>query len=217
MNSNKPVTRKTCCWELDPLEKETVNGIFKAILEFERAPKIQELQSSLKKPADEIIRVIDGLEEKDLLLRKKGTQEIISIYPVSLKPTQHQVILENGKKLFAMCALDAVGIPSLFNLNARVNSRCEWCTEKISIEIKDIEIAAKSHPHILIWNTDEIIIPAAETCCPLVNFFCTQEHLKEWEGKNPDISKIGKGIPLEKAYPENRDRWKRYGEMIGIR
>jgi hypothetical protein len=217
MNSNKPVTRKTCCWELNPLEKETLRAMFLAILELGRAPTIEELQLKMEKTTEEIIHILDELEQKDVLLRRKGTQEIVSIYPVSLTSTEHQVIFEDGKKLFAMCALDAVGIPSLFKINARVDSRCEWGTEKTFIEIRDEKIAAKSHPDILIWNTDEIIIPAAETCCPLMNFFCTEEHLKKWESKNSELSKIGQGILLEQAYPENKDRWKRYGEMIGIR
>ena len=217
VNPKKPVTRKSCCWELNPSEKEILRAIFSTILELRKALPIEVLKLKTKKSADEIIRILDELEQKDVLLRNKGTQEIVSIYPISLTPTNHQVILEDGNRLFAMCALDAVGLPNLFNKNAEVISQCEWCKQKINLEIKNGQLTKKSHPDIHIWNTKDIVMPAAKTCCPLVNFFCSEKHLKEWENKNSDLSKKGEDLVLEKAYPENRDRWKSYAEMIGIR
>jgi len=217
MNKNKPTWKKQACSELTPSEKEALAYIFKTILELGKAPTIEELRLSLKKSANGIIHVLDKLEEKDLLLRKKGTQQIVTIYPLSLTPTKHQVVQEDGKNLFAMCAVDALGVPNMLNRNAKVISQCEWCKQKITIEIKNGQVATKSHPHILIWNPKRQEIPAAKTCCPMVNFFCSNDHLREWQDRNPDLLKKGQGALLGQAYPCIKECWKSYGERIRIR
>jgi hypothetical protein len=217
MNTDIFPAREECLCEVTPWQKEVLGAVFKAILKFRRAPTVEELTLSLKKSADHIIRVFDSLEEKDLLLRNKGTQQIASIYPLSLAPTKHQVVLEDGKKLFAMCAIDALGVANMFNLNVKTVSQCKWCQQTISIEIKNGEIATKSHPQILIWSPKRRETPAAEACCPLVNFFCSREHLRKWQDKNSELAKEGHSALLEQAYPCIKERWKRYGEAIGVR
>jgi hypothetical protein len=217
MNTDIFPQREECSCEITPSQKEVLRGIFMAILKFKRAPRVEELTLSLKKSADDIIRVLDSLEEIDLLVRSKGTQHIVSIYPLSLAPTKHQVVLKDGKKLFAMCAIDALGVANMFNINVEAISQCEWCQQTIDIEIKNGEVVTKSHPQILIWSPRQRETPAAKTCCPLVNFFCSGEHLKEWQDKNTDLAKKGHSALLDQAYPEIKDRWKRYGQTIGIR
>jgi len=216
MNRNKPALKKQRCCELTPLESKALGVAFKAILESGRAPTTKKLGLSMKKSTNGIIRILNKLEDKDLLLRRKGTQEIVSIYPLSLVSTKHKIILGDGKKLFAMCAVDALGTPNMFNRNAVVISQCELCKQKITIQIKNGEIFTKSHPHILIWSPKREETPAAETCCPLVNFFCSNQHLREWEERKPDLSKKGHSILLEQAYPRIKECWRDYGEEIGV-
>ncbi len=217
MDTAESKSRKQRCHELTSSEKQALREIFKAILKSGRAPTAGELEQALNKPAGSIIGVLDALQEKDLLLRREETQEIISIYPFSLTPTGHRVILEDGKQLFAMCAVDAVGVASMFDKDLRVVSECGWCKQEIGIEIKNGEIIEKSHPHILIWNIEAQQGPAAETCCPMINFFCSSEHFAQWENANPDLSKVGQRDLLEQAYQDIKERWKSYGERVGVR
>ena len=217
MNREQSAPKKQGCHELTSFEKRALSQIFKVILRSGRVPTIDELRRFLKEADDDVIRVLDKLAEKDLLLRRTGTQQMVSIYPLSLEPTKHQVVLEDGKKLFAMCAVDAVGLPNMFNKDVEVISECGWCKEKITLEIKNGEVVAKSHPQVVIWNLERQEGPSAETCCPVINFFCSSEHLREWEELHPDLSKKGHSDLLEQAYPGIKKRWRRYGETIGVR
>ncbi len=217
MNTNESTPKRLGCCRLAPLEKEALSHIFKVIVRSGMAPTAEELRLHLKKSVNGTIDVLDSLEEKDLLLRKKGTQRIISIYPFSLTATSHRVILEGGKQLFAMCAVDAVGVSSMFDKDVKVISLCGWCKQEVTIEIKNGEIIKKSHPHTMIWNLERQEGPAAETCCPMINFFCSNEHFAEWESANPDLSKAGQGDLLEQAYQDIKERWKSYGERVGVR
>jgi hypothetical protein len=48
----------------------------------------------------------------------------------------------------------------------------------------------------MIWRHGRQIAPAAETCCPTVNFFCCKEYLEEWTKENPDLN--GKKVKSSK-------------------
>lgn len=212
-----PIEKKRSCSEATPTELEVLKYIFKTILKFGRTPAIEEITVSIKKSDRDIIRTLDELERKDFLLRKKGTQEIISIYPFSLAPTEHQIFLEDGKKLFAMCAVDALGMPLMFNNDIKIVSQCEECKQEITIKIKNGEIVSMSHPNIMIWSPKRQEARPAETCCPRVNFFCSKEHVEEWEAKNTELARIGHSVRLQQAFPRIKKCWKSYGETLRIR
>nr|MDO8135522.1 organomercurial lyase [Candidatus Njordarchaeum guaymaensis] len=191
--------------------------IFEHVLKLQRSPTIEELESSLRKQPEEIIRIVGELEKKDVLLRKRGTQEIASIYPFSLIPTKHQMVLEDGTKLFAMCAIDALGTPIMFAKDAKIVSQCEVCGQELIIEIKNEEIGFISHPDMVICRPEIQVYPAAVTCCPLINFFCSKKHANDWIAENSGRRRGIGQRPVKLRFPEIRERWKRYGEMLGFR
>jgi hypothetical protein len=103
----------------------------------------------------------------------------------------------------------------MFNRKAKIMSQCEKCKQDITIEIKDEKIAWASHPNIMIWSPTRQIAPAAENCCPMVDFFCSKEHLQEWTKENPDL--IGRISEIEQAFSRIKQCWKPYGEILGFR
>jgi len=212
-----PILSGQCRCELTPTQAEVLRQIFESVLKTGKVPTLQEMAASLKRSDKEISATMDRLEEKDLLLRGKGSREITSIYPLSLTPTEHQLFLENGERRFAMCALDALGMPVMFDINVKVVSRCEGCKEPLVIEIKEGEITSRPHPDMMIWSFKERKPRPAETCCPMIKFFCSGEHLEQWETQNPDLVKAGGGVGLQQAFPAIKQRWKQYGELVGIR
>ena len=215
MGTNNSAEENQCCCMLTSEELEVLKYIFDTILKTEKPPTIREMQLALEKSDDYIIHALDELEKKDILLRKGGTQEIVSIYPLSLTPTEHQIILENGKRLFAMCAVDALGMPVMFHRRAKIVSQCKKCKKEITIEIKNERITWVSHRNIMIWSPGRQIAPAAETTCPSVNFFCCKEHLEEWTKENPEL--IGKISQIKQGFSRIKHCWRPYGETLGFR
>jgi hypothetical protein len=207
-----------CECELTAEEIQVLRSIFGIILKQGRSPTMEELRLSLKRSEEEITNALDELEKKgDLLLRKKGTQEIASIYPFSLKPTEHQIILEDGTKLFAMCAVDALGMPIMFNRNVGIISRCKECQQEMVFEIKNGEITYMSHQDATICSPKTQIYPAAETTCPLVNFFCSKKHADEWIEKNLKLANNVNRRSVKQGFPKIQACWKQCGEMLGLR
>ena len=62
------------------------------------------------------------------------------IYPVSALPTQHKVYLQDGRELFAMCAIDAMGVAFTFEQDTKIESKCCECGEDIFLQIKEGKI-----------------------------------------------------------------------------
>jgi hypothetical protein len=207
-----------CACELNLDEIEVLRSIFRIILKHGKSPTMEELRLSLKRSDEEITKSLDELEKKgDIILRKKGTQEIVSIYPFSLKPTQHRIILEDGTELFAMCAVDALGVPMMLNRNVKIVSRCEECWQEMTFEIKNGKIARMSHSNATICSPKTQVYPAAETTCPQVNFFCSRKHASEWLEKNPKLTGNVNRRSVKQGFPRIQACWKQYGEMLGFR
>jgi len=204
----------SCGCEVSQEEIEVLKYTFETILKSGMAPSIDECCSSLKKSRKEIIHTFDELERKDILLRKRGTQEIISIYPLSLIPTEHRIILENGNELFAMCAVDALGMPAMFSKNVTIISKCTRCKKEITIEIRNAEITSMSHPDVTIYSPMSQVAPAAQTCCPSVNFFCSTQHAQKWVEEDP--KRAGRITQISnQTFRKIKECWKSYGKMLG--
>lgn len=207
-----------CTCELKLDEIEVLRSIFRIILKNGKSPAVEELRLSLKRSEEQITHSLDELEKKgDLILRKKGTQEIVSIYPFSLEPTEHRIILEDGTRLFAMCAVDALGMPMMFNRNVKIVSRCKECQQEMVFEIKNGKIAYMSHQDATICSLKTQVYPAAETTCPLVNFFCSKKHADEWGEKNPKLTSNINRRSIKQGFLKIQACWKQYGEVLGFR
>jgi hypothetical protein len=61
--------------------------------------------------------------------------DINFMYPVSAVPTPHQVQLQDGRQLFAMCAVDALGTAFTFGQDVRVTSKCSECGQPVSVAV----------------------------------------------------------------------------------
>ena len=78
--------------------------------------------------------IIESLSEKGLItFREDGA--IVGIYPVSALPTRHKIQLYDGRLLYAMCAIDSLGIAYEFDQDLTISSSCRKCDLPISVEI----------------------------------------------------------------------------------
>lgn len=101
-----------------------------------RPPRIEKIISSFNTiPTERILRALDKLEDKDIILRKKGTGEIIAAYPFSAILTPHRVTLRGKKEVYALCAVDALGMPFMFDMDGTIESSCFCCGKEIRVEI----------------------------------------------------------------------------------
>jgi hypothetical protein len=73
-------------------------------------------------PPTGIDAVLRTLAQRDLI-GLDGSGDITVAYPFSAQPTRHRVRLDDGRSYWAMCAIDALGIPFLLHERAEVEGR----------------------------------------------------------------------------------------------
>jgi len=194
---------------LNPHELE----VYKFILNEYTDGKVPTLKSiseafkvNTKQNLEEILRKLQGND----LLTVKG-EEIINAYPYSSIETPHKVIFEDNKEVYALCATDSIGIHFMTKNNIKIESICPQCGKKIKVQVKDGAISTgNGHEIIEFISYQNRGLNTAENLCPLLNFFCSIDHLKKWKKENPEL-KRGMVLNLQEALELSK---KVFGDLI---
>ena len=150
----------------------------------------------IKSSAD-VERTIEKLCQADILAKKDG--RIISSYPFSAVGTRHRVLFKDGHEVFALCAIDALGIHSMLGEDITVISRCVECDRELRIVIEDSKIVSSTPDGIVAYvNAGDMCGRVSDTCCPHINFFCSDDDLCQWMWVNPQFEN-GEPYSLEDA------------------
>ncbi len=156
-------------------------------------PSIESLAGALNLSPEQVVQSLNLLETGGSIYRDPETHAILAAYPLSAVPSQHIVRFADGHAVYAMCAIDALGMPVMLDMDATIESRCSHCGRAIRIAIKNNVMAEFSPQETRVWyvQADACCIAALEQC-PSINFFCSAEHLDAWRTAHSDV----KGMPL---------------------
>ncbi len=135
----------------------------------------------------ELEAALGALAERDLIIRDAGTGEITSAYPFSGAPTAHWVELVGGMTLYAMCALDALGIPFMLGRDAMVLSDDPYTGRPVRVEVQG---------GLTRWDPSEAVLflgsqpgggQRARRCCPYIHLFGSIESAEGYRYMLPDV------------------------------
>jgi alkylmercury lyase len=108
--------------------------VYQAIIETERAPSVVEVAEragASREAVGEAFRRLAG--QRALVLEPDGAT-IRMAMPFSGVATPHRVHA-GGRRYYANCAWDALGVPAALRAPAVVESRCGWSGEPIWLEV----------------------------------------------------------------------------------
>ena len=77
---------------------------------------------------------LKGLKDKGLAATQDDGR-VTGVYPFSAIPTSHRVQFDKRKSVYAMCAIDSLGIAYELEKDVAISSSCSHCKRHISIEI----------------------------------------------------------------------------------
>jgi hypothetical protein len=151
-------------------------------------PSGEEIGNGLGLDSDAVKAALGVIEARDGIHRDPATGEILAAYPFSAVPTDHVIRFDEGQSVFAMCAIDALGIPVMLDTDAIVESRCAHCRTPIRVEVQHNALMYYSPHESQVWYTSKPdgCCAAALAQCPTISFFCSSEHLAAWRGENPE-------------------------------
>jgi len=158
------------------------------------------------------------MARQDLVQRDPTSGTIQAAYPFSGVPTSHRVTLladANGDapiEIYAMCALDALGIPLMLRRDALVTSVDALTGENVCVRVRRISTVEVSvtgenkigdlDSWVAVWEPSTAVVyarpeeheceggVAAGSCCPMTNFFVTREQAEGWavaHGSTEDV------------------------------
>jgi len=147
--------------------------------------------SSLAKHAlpFDVSQVLAELADGDFLCLDPAGH-ITAAYPFSTLPTRHRVRISGEAAVFAMCAIDALGISAMTGHPVVIESADPSTDEPVTVHVEQASSA---------WDPVTAVVyvgrtggdctgPSASVCCGHMNFFATQAAASAWAASHPDIT-----------------------------
>ncbi len=133
---------------LDPFAWTVLEGILKRFVAVEGPASIEAVAAHLPgQDFAEVSAAVARLEEKDLVLARD--RQIVLAYPFSGVPTAVSVLLPGGRRRYAVCAIDALGVPALLGEPVVIRSHCHHCREPL--EITAHPDGPVGSPGVMVW------------------------------------------------------------------
>ena len=149
-------------------------------------PSCDELRDAAQRFAPPAAQALAALAREDLVHTDRDG-EITVAYPFSGRTTDHVVRFGNGHRVYAMCALDALGIAPMFDQSIEIVSRDAVTGEGIEVELTPAGTAS--------WQPEGAVVvcgasgsgESCSTCCPVLSFFASAENGVRWLEGRPDV------------------------------
>ncbi len=159
---------------------------------------------------NELNNILLKFNELDIIHLSDDNSVISAAYPFSNVKTKHIINFKGNhfKQVYAMCAIDALGIPFMFNTDLKIYSECFYSNEKIEIVITNKLIDSVTPEETMVWYDMELSCCAAENQCSKLNFFSSIENFEKWkklnESRNGYLLNLYEALYLGERFFKNR-------------
>jgi len=170
---------------------------------------------------DAIRSGLAALAETDYLA-VDATGHVSCLYPFSTTPTSHVIVI-NGQPQYAMCSIDALGMPAMLGQALDIAAGCAVCDRPITFRVAPGTIVAATPSEAMVVAHPDEAEPAFATRCPFTVFVCGQGHADQFMRRIAGTQ----GLPLTEALrhaeeifgsllteviPASRPRGRRWGQ-----
>ena len=149
------------------------------------APTIDDLRRSTGRTAHELRQLLLELHEIDAI-RLDAQGRVAVAYPFSTTPTRHRVRIGDRVDVYAMCAIDALGMPAMLDEDAVIDTSDPHTGDRITVAVAGGRT---------VWSPDTAVAfigatagggPSADCCCDYVNLFTNAQSASAWAAVHPD-------------------------------
>jgi hypothetical protein len=150
-------------------------------------PSSGELRAAAEQLGLDAEDALATLSREDLVHRG-ADGEITVAYPFSGRPTAHHVRFSTGHEVDAMCAIDALGIASMFGQRIEVESRDPVSGEEIGARVApDGATEWRPEAAVVVAGAIRSQADACCGCCPALNFFASPANAERWLVEHPEV------------------------------
>ena len=123
------------------MDAEVRKYVYGRLAEGAPVPSAADTAAELGIGADEAERSYRRLHDLRALVLRPGTSEIWMAHPFSAVPTDVRVEAADGRRWWANCAWDGLGIPAATGADAHVETRCADCGVAIELDVRGGAVA----------------------------------------------------------------------------
>lgn len=128
--------------------------------------------------------ILARLHEADVIrLDPAGTVRVA--YPFSVVPTRHHVRLATGVEVFAMCAIDALGMPAMLDTDAIIVSTDPVTDQPVTVSIHNGRYTWNPATAVVFYSAAAGTGPSADCCCNDLNTFTSPATAQIWMHEHP--------------------------------
>jgi hypothetical protein len=173
-----------------PIEKQVHLAILRHFIDSGKAPTTEEVRKIFSNAikAKEITQILTELEKGcaiNLVKSRSRNEVLISAYPFSALPTEFIVRVPSYKHSFyAMCAVDALGIPLMLKQEATIETKCHHCSIQMKIKMSSKGKIEETVPRgekfvVSCKGAQHVCCDAAVEICPSINFYLSMDHAQD--------------------------------------
>lgn len=142
-------------------------------------------------------KVLRELHDYDVI-QLSSENNIRAAYPFSSVPTPHVVAIGGGPHVYAMCAIDALGMSAMLGIDTVITTADPVSGDPITVAIHNEHALWRPDSAVAFVGSDTTLttadcctpaeIAVADRCCGAMNMFTGKGNAEEWMAANPHIT-----------------------------
>lgn len=166
---------------------------------------LSEIREATNLPDEVAEKYTQQMHESGLLRLDNANQQLITASAgLSVSPTKHQILIE-GRRFWAWCALDILGIFGIYNASGSATSHDPETDRPIHIEFVNGSPVQADSTVISLLGTSHISSLCGDWC-PSVHFFVSKSAGEKWLERN---SLNGSIVSIHDVTSAAREAWGR--------
>jgi hypothetical protein len=175
---------------LDPVEKAVHQAVLRAFAATGHPPTISALDAVTAGSGRATADALAALHELDAV--RLGPDGGVAVaYPFSGIPTRHRVRIGGRVEVYAMCAIDALGMSAMLGEDTRIDS-----VDVTSAHPVTVTMTGSTTGGVTRWDPAEAVVfvgadaaggPSADCCCDYLNFFTDAGAAQAWTAAHRQV------------------------------
>lgn len=139
------------------------------------------------------------------LLRELAAQDFVTleegslraIYPFSTLASKHRVRIAGGPEVWAMCAVDALGIAPMLRRDVTLDTTDPLTGRAITVQVTAAGVALSPSPCVVFLGGRAEDGSAERVCCDVINLFGSAHSAARWAALHGEV--LGRVVDLSEA------------------
>ncbi|MFE9695090.1 alkylmercury lyase family protein [Micromonospora sp. NPDC005806] len=150
------------------------------------APSDADIRAAVDAADLDAAKAVRDLARQDLVAVDSAGR-LVAAYPFSPAPTPHVVSL-GDVEVFAMCAIDALGMPFMLGDDAVITSADPHTREPVRVTITNGAATYQPADAVIVYAATGGTGSSVDTCCSTINFFTNASNAQAWITAHPGLA-----------------------------